>query len=553
MSKIIRHGITMPLKQAFIAVVAFFSMQAHATNIAGGEWVGGSDLFESPAFIHLDLSINAEPKGIVNIPQWKVVKRDLLKLKIDGDRIYFEIYSTTGVPFIAEGKFANGVIEGVISRGDKKGKFHLISIQKIPSAILSKYVGCYQIPDPNNKDAFIPHLISYSATGHLRFVNLRDGSTTLMLPVTDNKFVFAGAVMTSPVPTSTITFNVNDKESTDKFSIQISGRPEMIGTKVSTYKVEEIQATSYGHSLAATLLLPAGNKKYPVVIVVPGSQALNRDENTPYEEINTFISNGFGLLIYDKQGTGQSGGDWQKASYEQLAEDVLAFVKELKSRNDIDKSRIGAWGFSQGATIAPLAASMSKDISFLIMQSGGGITPAEAEINQQVARMQVQKFSDTAINEAIELMKLQFRAVNDDQQFEILQARIAEVKTQPWLRFAFGTLPRDNWLWKWWKPVVDHNPVPALEKLKIPVLVIFGTKDPLVPKDSLDGMISRITNAFNKGGNRSVTVRKFEGANHEIFVQNEKKEFRPAEGYDETLKSFILKIKSSGLNDISHK
>jgi alpha-beta hydrolase superfamily lysophospholipase len=81
--------------------------------------------------------------------------------------------------------------------------------------------------------------------------------------------------------------------------------------------------------------------------------------------------------------------------------------------------------------------------------------------------------------------------------------------------------------------------------LKIPVLVIFGTADPLVPKDSLDGMIARITDAFNKGGNRSVTVRKFEGANHEIFVQNEKKQFRLADGYDETLKSFILKMKSS--------
>ncbi len=545
MSKIIRHGIAMPLKQTLLAVFAFFSIHIYASDISGGEWVGGSDLFESPVYMQLQISTNDHLKAIVNVPQWKMVKRDVVNLKIEAGRIYFEIPSTTGVPYIAEGKYANGVIEGVISRGDKKGKFHLIPVKKIPSIVLSKYVGCYQIPDPANKAAFIPHLISYSATGHLRFVNLRDGSTTLMLPVTDNKFFFAGSVMTSPVPTSTITFNVDEKGNTDKFSVQISGLAEMSGTKVSTYKVEEIQATSYGHSLAATLLLPAGNKKYPVVIVVPGSQALNRDDNTPYEEINTFVSNGFGLLIYDKQGTGQSGGDWQKASYEQLAEDVLSFVKELKLRKDIDKSRIGAWGFSQGATIAPLAASLSKDISFVIMQSGGGITPAESEINQQVARMQLQKFSDTAINEAIEFMKLQFRAVNDDKQFEMLQARITEVKTQPWLRFAFGTLPRDNWLWKWWKPVVDHDPVTALEKLKIPVLVIFGTADPLVPKDSLDGMIARITDAFNKGGNRSVTVRKFVGANHEIFVQNEKKQFRLADGYDETLKEFILKIKTS--------
>ncbi len=188
---------------------------------------------------------------------------------------------------------------------------------------------------------------------------------------------------------------------------------------------------------------------------------------------------------------------------------------------------------------------MSKDISFVIMQSGGGITPAESEINQQVARMQVQKFSDTAINEAIEFMQLQFKAVNSKEYWDSLQARIPSVKNKPWSRFAFGMLPKDNWLWNWWKHVVDFNPVASLEKIKIPVLVIFGSADPLVPKDSIGGMISRITDAFNRGGNKSVTVAKFQNANHEIFVENEKKQFRPAEGDDETLKSFILKIKAS--------
>ena len=547
MSKIIRRGIAMPWTQLLIAVCVCFSIQARASDISAGEWVGGSDLFESPAYIHLEISINHETKGIVNIPQWKVVKRTLLNLKINHDRIYFEIYSNTGVPFIAEGKFANGVIEGAISRGDKKGKFHLISIKKISSTILSKYVGCYHIPDPNNKAVFLPHLISYSATGHLRLVNLVDGSTTPLLPITQDKFFFAGSVMTSPVPANILSFIVDEKGNTEKFSVKIKGLPEQYGTKVPTYKVEEVQARSNDYSLAATLLMPAGYKKHPVVIVVPGSQGLNRDDNTPYEEINTFISNGFGLLIYDKQGTGQSGGDWQKASFEQLADDVLAFVKELKSRKDIDGSRIGAWGFSQGGSIAPLAASMSKDISFIIMQSGGGGTPAESEINQQVARMQVEKFSDSAINEAIAFMKLQFKAVNDSRQMDSLQAMIPYAKTQPWFKFAWGGLPKDHWLWQWWRPIVDFDPAPVLQKLRIPVLVIFGTNDQLIPKDSLNGIISRITDAFNKGGNNSVTIAKFEGANHDLFVKNEKGEFRLAEGYDETLKKFILKMKSSEL------
>jgi len=543
MSTINRHGIVMPLKQALLAVCALISIQSRASDISGGEWVGGSDLFESPAFMQLDITMNDQQKGVINIPQWKVMKRTLQSLKIKDDSIYFEIASTTGIPFIAAGSIDNGVIKGVISRGDKKGKFHLILIKKVDPTILSKYVGCYNIPDPKNKDAFLPHLISYSATGHLRFINLADGSTTLLLPFTNNKFFFVGSIMTNPVPSNTISFIEDEKENTRKLSVHIEGLPEQYGTKVSTYKVEEVQALSNDYTLAATLLLPNTKKKNPVVIIVPGSQGMNRDDNTPYEEINTFINNGIGLLIYDKPGTGQSSGDWQKCSFEQLADDVLAFVKILKSRKDIDASKIGAWGFSQGATIAPLAASRSKDISFLIMQSGGGITPAEAEINQQVARMQVQKFSDTLINEAIAFMKLQFKAVNDSQQWDSLQALIPLVKDKSWFRYAFGSAPKDHWLWKWWQPVVDFDPALSLQKIKIPVLVIFGTADPLIPKDSLNSMISRITDGLNKAGNNSVTVAKFEGANHEIFVKTEKNSSVLAPGYDETLRNFILKIK----------
>src|SRR5688572_16567780 len=163
MSKIIRHGITMSLKQALIAVFVFLSIHAHASDISEGEWVGGSDLFQSPAYMHLNFSTSDKPKGFIDIPQWKVVKRSVLNLTINGNQIYFEIPSNTGIPFIAEGRFANGSIEGVISRGDKKGKFHLIFIKKIPSVILEKYVGCYRVPDQNNNGAFLPVLITYSA------------------------------------------------------------------------------------------------------------------------------------------------------------------------------------------------------------------------------------------------------------------------------------------------------------------------------------------------------------------------------------------------------
>jgi hypothetical protein len=55
----------------------------------------------------------------------------------------------------------------------------------------------------------------------------------------------------------------------------------------------------------------------------------------------------------------------------------LPAVEYLKSRSEIDKHRIGVWGLSRGGWLGPLAASRSKDISFVIAVSGPGVSPGE--------------------------------------------------------------------------------------------------------------------------------------------------------------------------------
>ena len=55
---------------------------------------------------------------------------------------------------------------------------------------------------------------------------------------------------------------------------------------------------------------------------------------------------------------------------------AFAFVSELARRPDVDPARIGLWGFSQGAWVAPLAASRSRDVAFLVLVASTGVTPA---------------------------------------------------------------------------------------------------------------------------------------------------------------------------------
>ncbi len=80
-----------------------------------------------------------------------------------------------------------------------------------------------------------------------------------------------------------------------------------------------------------------------------------------------FASQGIAALIYDKRGTGQSGGAYESHEpYENLVNDALSAVAFLKQRREIAPSQIGIWGLSQGAYISAAAASRSEDIQFII-------------------------------------------------------------------------------------------------------------------------------------------------------------------------------------------
>jgi dienelactone hydrolase len=77
------------------------------------------------------------------------------------------------------------------------------------------------------------------------------------------------------------------------------------------------------------------------------------------------------------RGSGTSTGDFETASFRDLAADGIAGVQYLARRADIDRGRIGVWGISQGGWLGPLAATMSRDIAFVVAVSASGVSPAE--------------------------------------------------------------------------------------------------------------------------------------------------------------------------------
>lgn len=134
----------------------------------------------------------------------------------------------------------------------------------------------------------------------------------------------------------------------------------------SGFGEHRVELHNQGVKLSGSLLLPKGEAPVPAVVFVHGAGRQTRES---YREVGQyFASHGIAALIYDKRGTGQSGGAYESDEpYENLVNDALSAVAFLKKRGEIAPSQIGIWGLSQGAYISAAAASRSEDIQFLIV------------------------------------------------------------------------------------------------------------------------------------------------------------------------------------------
>src|SRR5690606_8962646 len=92
-----------------------------------------------------------------------------------------------------------------------------------------------------------------------------------------------------------------------------------------------------------------------------------------------FSAHGIATLMYDKRTEGYSatGIGEQSRSFSLLADDVLAAVQALRSDQIIHPNKIGLWGLSEGAWVAPLAASKSSDVAFVVAVSASGVPPIQ--------------------------------------------------------------------------------------------------------------------------------------------------------------------------------
>src|SRR5262245_34034673 len=139
--------------------------------------------------------------------------------------------------------------------------------------------------------------------------------------------------------------------------------------------------------LAGTLTIPKGNGPFPAVIMITGSGPQDRDEtifgHKPFLVWADYLTRqGIAVLRVDDRGVGKSTGKQQGSTSADFADDVEAGIEFLKTWKAVDPRRIGLIGHSEGGIIAPMVATRSKDVAFIVLLAGTGLPGSEISTNQ---------------------------------------------------------------------------------------------------------------------------------------------------------------------------
>lgn len=295
------------------------------------------------------------------------------------------------------------------------------------------------------------------------------------------------------------------------------------------YRSEEqsFEDKTTGMKYSGTLTLPDSGGPFPAAILITGSGVHDRNEeifgHKPFLVIADYLTRrGLAVLRVDDRGIGGSTGNKMAVTSADHAKDVIAEIEFLKSRHDIDKSRIGLIGHSEGGIIAPMVAAQSKDVSFVVLLAGTGVTGGEIILKQTKLMAKADSVSEDKIDREMSVMEKEYaimKSSNDSAAIaENLKAYLASLPEWSEDIKKGGGNPEKamethvkSLLSPWFRYFIVYDPTPALEKVQCPVLVMDGTLDLQVPPIENQKAIEE---ALKKGGNKDYTIKLMPRLNH---------------------------------------
>ncbi len=301
------------------------------------------------------------------------------------------------------------------------------------------------------------------------------------------------------------------------------------GESLYTSEQATYQNLGAGITLGGTITIPKGTGPFPAVLLISGSGPQDRNETVfghrPFLVLSDNLTKrGIVVLRVDDRGVGATQGDLSQSTSEDLADDVRAGIEFLKSRPDIDATRIGLLGHSEGAIIAPIVATGTEDVAFLVLLAAPGLVGEEVLYDQarRISEATGEPPEDVERGQRLQASVFEVLKSEPDNMVaseklrEVIRAGVAELPEETQAEIAasldaFVDAQVRMVINPWFRFFLTYDPVPALKNVKCPVLALYGGKDLQVSPEVNSGPVEA---ALVEGGNADHTVKTFEAMNH---------------------------------------
>jgi pimeloyl-ACP methyl ester carboxylesterase len=275
-----------------------------------------------------------------------------------------------------------------------------------------------------------------------------------------------------------------------------------------------------GNVLAGTLTLPKGEGPFPAVLLIAGSGPQDRDESLATHRPFLLIADaltrkGIAVLRYDKRGVGKSTGNPDTATTMDLAADAQSALAFLKSRKEIDGSRIGLIGHSEGAIIAPYMAGHSKEVKWLVLLAAPATTGEKTLLNQSELIGRAGGLSDEQLEASLGFDQAAYALVRKEKDPNALAEKLVALVKETGLDAALPPAALETQLRMlaspWFRFFLDYDPFPNLKAVNCPVLALYGQKDlQVAPKANLP----LVQKALHDSMNTQAETRELPELNH---------------------------------------
>jgi len=310
--------------------------------------------------------------------------------------------------------------------------------------------------------------------------------------------------------------NIQDGPPNMKIDFSLVKKSDTLPTKV--YSIEKLSVKNKDVNLSAEIYKPITNGLHPAIVLLHGSTTNLKKQYSFYADF--FAKLGFEVLIFDKRGNSESTGNYSTASYDDLVEDAISCLMVLKNSKTVETTKIGLWGFSQGAMLLPYIMSKTNIPTFIIAKSpeiysvseagafsdslrivNMGNSPANghivAESHRHVEKMICNGSDYREVENYINQNAVKFNFMN---------------QTGLYGNTSIDKSEYDGYFWKG----REKDFYPYWKSLDVMTLVLFGEDDEYINA-------SRNENTLLGFENTKITIKKFPRANHAM-----KKTFNPA-------------------------